>query len=75
MPSVDADGLHLKGAASHRDKYEFILRRAADLPNAMWLLDHTLLDILIVGTDGKHARSWLRPHHRPAQRTLVIRSE
>lgn len=51
--------LALEGAASYRDKHKLVLRRQADRPNAMWQSDHTLLDILVVGTDGKHARPWL----------------
>ena len=51
--------LALEGPASYRDKYELALRRAADRPNAMWQADHTLLDILLVGTDGKPVRPWL----------------
>ncbi|WP_396134532.1 Mu transposase C-terminal domain-containing protein [Cellulomonas sp. ATA003] len=34
-------------------------RGESDRPNAMWQADHTLLDVLIVGTDGKPARPWL----------------
>ena len=44
--------LALEGAASYRDKHELVLRRQAELPNAMWQSDHTMLDILVVGTDG-----------------------
>lgn len=51
--------LALEGPASYRDKYELALRRQAERPNAMWQADHTLLDVLVVGTDGKHARPWL----------------
>ena len=51
--------LALEGAASYRDKHELVLRRQAELPNAMWQADHTMLDILVVGTDGKPARPWL----------------
>ena len=51
--------LALEGAASYRDKHELVLRRQAELPNAMWQSDHTMLDILVVGTDGKPARPWL----------------
>jgi len=51
--------LALEGAGSYRDKYELAVRRAADRPNAMWQADHTLLDIVLVGTDGKPARPWL----------------
>lgn len=51
--------LALDGAAAYRDKYEILLRRQADRPNEMWQADHTMLDVLIVGTDGKPARPWL----------------
>lgn len=51
--------LALEGAASYREKHELVLRRQAEWPNAMWQSDHTLLDILVVGTDGKPARPWL----------------
>jgi len=51
--------LALEGVASYRDKHELVLRRQAELPNAMWQADHTMLDILVVGTDGKPARPWL----------------
>ena len=51
--------LALEGAASYRDKHELVLRRQAEWPNAMWQADHTMLDILVVGTDGKPARPWL----------------
>ena len=51
--------LAVERAVSFRDKYELALRRTADRPNAMWQADHTLLDILVVGTDGKPARPWL----------------
>ncbi|GAA1801082.1 Mu transposase C-terminal domain-containing protein [Nostocoides veronense] len=52
--------LALEGPGSYRDKYELAVRRAADRPNAMWQADHTLLDIVLVGTDGKPARPWLK---------------
>ena len=32
--------LALEGAASYRDKHELVLRRQAELPNAMWQSDH-----------------------------------
>lgn len=51
--------LALEGAASYRDKFEILLRRQAERPNAMWQVDHTMLDILFVGTDGKPVRPWL----------------
>ncbi|WP_325049561.1 Mu transposase C-terminal domain-containing protein [Kocuria soli] len=51
--------LALEGAASYRDKHELVLRWQAEWPNAMWQSDHTMLDILVVGTDGKPDRPWL----------------
>ncbi|OMH22971.1 transposase, partial [Tersicoccus phoenicis] len=51
--------LALEGTASYRDKHELLLRRRADRPNAIWQADHTVLDLLIVGPDGKPARPWL----------------
>ncbi|GAA3511666.1 Mu transposase C-terminal domain-containing protein [Georgenia daeguensis] len=51
--------LALEGPGSYRDKYELALRRTAERPNAMWQADHTLLDIVLVGADGKPARPWL----------------
>ena len=51
--------LALEGAAAYRDKYELVLRWQAERPNAVWQADHTLLDILVVGPDGKPARPWL----------------
>lgn len=51
--------LALEGPASYRDKHELLLRRRADRPNAIWQADHTMLDLLIVGPDGKPERPWL----------------
>lgn len=51
--------LALKGPASYRDKHELVFRRRAEHPNQTWQSDHTELDILIVGADGKPDRPWL----------------
>jgi putative transposase len=51
--------LALEGPASYRDKHELLLRRRADRPNAIWQADHTMLDLIIIGPDGKPARPWL----------------
>lgn len=48
--------LALEGPASYRDRHELVLRRRADRPNQTWQSDHTELDILIVGSDGKPDR-------------------
>ena len=51
--------LALEGPVSYRDKHELVFRRRAEYPNQMWQSDHTELDILIVGADGKPDRPWL----------------
>lgn len=51
--------LALDGPASYRDKHELVLRRQAGRPNQVWQADHTMLDILIRGTDDKPDRPWL----------------
>ena len=51
--------LALAGPASYRDQYELVPRRRADHPNSTWQADHTQLDILIDGVDGKPDRPWL----------------
>ena len=51
--------LALEGSFSYRDKHELVFRRRAEHPNQTWQSDHTELDILIVGTDGKPYRPWL----------------
>ncbi|MHA7146472.1 transposase [Arthrobacter sp. TmT3-37] len=51
--------LALEGPVAYRDKYELALRRQADQPNAIWQADHTMLDILILDTQGKPVRPWL----------------
>lgn len=48
-----------EGSAAFRDKYEMVHRHRADRPNAIWQADHTELDILILGANGKPARPWL----------------
>lgn len=51
--------LALEGPASYRDKHELVFRRRAERPNQTWQSDHTELDILIVGANGKPDRPWL----------------
>jgi putative transposase len=51
--------LALEGPASYRDKHEIVFRRRAERPNQTWQSDHTELDVLIVGADGKPDRPWL----------------
>lgn len=51
--------LALEGPASYRDRHELVLRRRAERPNQIWQADHTELDILIVGANGKPDRPWL----------------
>ncbi|MDQ4504431.1 MULTISPECIES: Mu transposase C-terminal domain-containing protein [unclassified Sinomonas] len=51
--------LALEGPTAYRDRHELVFRRRAERPNAAWQADHTELDILIVGADGKPERPWL----------------
>ncbi|PFG42037.1 putative transposase [Isoptericola jiangsuensis] len=51
--------LALEGPESYRDKHELVYRFRAARPNATWQADHTELDILILGADGKPQRPWL----------------
>lgn len=51
--------LALEGPTAYRDRYELVLRRRAVRPNATWQADHTELDILVVGADGKPERPWM----------------
>ncbi|PPH72079.1 transposase [Rathayibacter sp. AY1D4] len=51
--------LALDGPTSYRDRYELVFRRRAAHPNDTWQADHTQLDLLIVGADGKPDRPWL----------------
>lgn len=47
------------GPAAWRDRYELIHRHRAERPNAVWQADHTMLDIEVLGADGKPERPWL----------------
>ena len=51
--------LALEGPASYRDRHELVFRRRVERPNQTWQSDHTELDILIIGADGKPDRPWL----------------
>lgn len=51
--------LALEGPAAYHDRHELVFRRRAERPNATWQADHTELDILIVGADGKREWPWL----------------
>ncbi len=51
--------LALEGPASYRDQHELVFRHRADHPNQIWQADHTELDILIIGANGKPDRPWL----------------
>lgn len=48
-----------QGPVAYRDQYELVWRRRAERPNAVWQADHTQLDLLILGSDGKIIRPWL----------------
>ena len=51
--------LRSRRSRSSNGKHELVFRRRAEHPNQTWQSDHTELDILIVGADGKPDRPWL----------------
>jgi putative transposase len=59
--SLPADLVTLahEGSKAYSDAFELVHRREADGPNAIWQADHTPLDILLIGADGKFAKPWL----------------
>ena len=48
-----------EGPTTYRDRYELIHRHRAERPNTTWQCDHTELDVLVVGPEGKPLRPWL----------------
>ena len=48
-----------QGVKAYGEAFELVHRREANRPNAIWQADHTLLDILLIGPDGKVAKPWL----------------
>jgi putative transposase len=48
-----------EGAKVYKERFDLLYRREVDHPNAVWLADHTPLDILIRDERGKPARPWL----------------
>jgi len=48
-----------RGAAAYREEYDLLYRRESSHSNAMWQVDHTPLDIVILNEAGKPARPWL----------------
>jgi transposase InsO family protein len=47
------------GTKTYSNAFEWIHRREAAGPNAIWQADHTPLDILLVRPDGEAAKPWL----------------
>jgi putative transposase len=68
--------LALDGSATFRDRYELIHRHRAETPNAIWQVDHTMLDILILDEASKPVRPWLTvildDHSRAVASTLAF---
>jgi len=48
-----------EGAVAYRNKYELIFRRESATANALWQMDHCLLDILVVNEAGQPQKPWL----------------
>ena len=47
------------GDAAYRDKFELVYRRTTAAPNEQWQMDHTLLDVMILGDRQQPVRPWL----------------
>jgi putative transposase len=48
-----------EGAKRYADRFDIVLRREADAPNALWQADHTELDLMALRDDGRPDRPWL----------------
>lgn len=48
-----------EGQTAFRDKFELIHLHHAEKPNSIWQADHTMLDILVLDSNGKTVRPWL----------------
>ena len=48
-----------EGSKRYKEAYDLIYRRESTMPNEIWQADHSVLDIYLVGDDGKPARPWL----------------
>src|SRR4051794_41026188 len=48
-----------EGAKRYGDRFDIILRREAEVPNALWQADHTKLDLVALRDDGRTDRPWL----------------
>src|SRR5947209_2025236 len=48
-----------EGATAFRNRYELVYRHRADIANAVWQADHTMLDLLILDQVGNPVRPWL----------------
>lgn len=61
VSKLPADLLTLahQGTKAYSNTFELVHRREADGPNAIWQVDHTPLDILLVRPDSEPAKPWL----------------
>jgi putative transposase len=48
-----------QGAAAYREEFDLLYRREATHTNAIWQVDHTPLDVMLLDEAGKSARPWL----------------
>jgi putative transposase len=48
-----------EGTKAYSNTFELVHRREADGPNAIWQVDHTPFDILLISPDGVTAKPWL----------------
>jgi putative transposase len=48
-----------EGSKAYKERFDLLYRREVDHPNAVWLGDHTPLDIVVRDARGTSARPWL----------------
>ncbi len=48
-----------EGTSEYKNKFDLIHRTEADKPNAIWQVDHTLFDVLILDNKGRPKKPWL----------------
>jgi putative transposase len=51
--------LALDGSKAYKERFDLLYRREVDRPNAVWLGDHTPLDITVRDAEGAAVRPWL----------------
>ena len=60
-----------QGAAAYREEFDLLYRRESPHSNAMWQVDHTPLDVLLLDETGMHAKPWLTAIEDDYSRAIV----